>query len=502
MATEKHILVESNDGLYCLNIENGSTLWHFGPTHSGTNISNGLTPAVDQTNGFIYYQSYNRLWKLNAINGAVLDFVIITTQTLVASGNTILVNDVHGYFIACYYYANVAYGGAIKVFDANLDLVWEVTGLNASYKNKLCYHDGLLFTGTGDPFFNAEQIGWYTGELEQCRVIAYDITDGSVEWTFDPYPLATWNKDNVRGIMEVIYCNGYIIAETNTSGSKNYEVFVLDVTDGSVVKSYEHTAPISSCGTPALSKGKLFTGDLYSNKIVVIVLGTGDEDDFAPFGTHQTNTMEAPDTALATIADTIISGGSVAGGNQGVVIKDSIVYANHETAGCVAFDVDTLSIIRTYSSGTLWDSSPMVVQNIAGQDVLLVKENANARVKAMFISDGSLIWYSDAGMEGNLFFGFNYYELTHFQFANGISGESTIAGLNANFAALNFLIADAATIITITSAVQWDDINANIASLNTEGVAVSVDTITVGMTGTQLNTIINGFVSDYVAANS
>lgn len=496
----KNILVESNNGLHCLSLETGAELWAF-TSYGGDAIINGQTPAVDQTNGFIYYQSYNRLWKLNALTGAVIDYTVITGQTLVASGNTILVDDANGYFIVCYYYANVAYGGAIKVFDENLDLVWEVTGLNTTYKNKLCYHDGFVFTGTGDAFGNVEQVEWYTGELEQCRVIAYNIADGTVEWTFDPYPLEVWDKDNRRGILEIIYCNGYIIAEMNTCGDKDNEVYVLDATDGSVVKSYTHTAAASSCGTPAFSKGKLFSGDLVSNKVRVTVVGTGAEDDFAPFGTHQINTMEAPDTALATIADTIISEGSVAGGNQGVVIKDSIVYANHETAGCVAFDVDTLSIIRTYSSGTLWDSSPMVVQNIAGQDVLLVKENANARVKAMLISDGSLLWYSDAGMEGNLFFGFNYYESTYFQFSNGISGESAIAGLNANFTALNTLVAGAATIITITSSAQWDDINANIASLNTNGVAVPVDTITVGMTGTQLNNIINGFITDFSAAN-
>lgn len=504
MATQKHILVESDLGLYCLNLENGETLWSF--VHDGTDaVIHGCTPAVDQTNGFIYYQSYNRLYKINAINGAMIAKQTVASPSFAESGNTVLVNDVHGYHILTYWYATAAYSGTIRCYDINLVLEWTVTGLNTTYKNVLCYHDGVVFTGTGDNFGNAEQILWYTGELEQCRIIAYNISDGSIKWTYDPHPLDTWDLNNRRGILECIYCNGYIVAETQTCGTKAMEVFVLNATTGALVRGYTHVAAASSCGRPALSKGKMFSGDLLTNTTLVTVVGTGAEDDFAPFGTNKTNSMESPDTALAIIANPIVSGGSVAEGNQGIVVYNSIVYANKETGGVVAFDVDTLAAVLTYTSGTLWDSSPMVVKNIADEDIILVKENANKRVKAMYVSDGSTYWVSDADMEGNLFFGFVYYESSFIVAIGGMTSAELIAAINANHATCNALVGDAATLITLSDELIGQDlldaINDNFVALNAElGTPISYTDVAFGMTGTEFNVALNDFNTDFKLA--
>jgi len=501
MGTQKHILVESNFGLHCLNLENGEKLWAFINDGLDT-VIHGLTSAVDQTNNLIYYQANNKLYKINALNGSMIAKRGVAVPNKCASGNTILVDDGHGYHILTYWYDNFAYSGTIRCYDIDLILEWEVTGLNTTYKNVLCYHDGFVYTGTGDNFGGVVH-EYYAGLQEDCRVIAYDITDGHVEWTAVlSSPANKIYQEEGYGILQCIYCNGYlIVAQESARADCPTKILLIDISDGSVVRSYEAEDWSGACGHPAFSYGRLYKGDLNTNSVLVWQIGTGAKDDFAPFGTHKTNDDNAPDTALATIDANITAIGSVANGNQGIVIKDGIVYAN-KGSGVVAFDVDTLAVIKTYVSGTSWDSSPMVIENIAEEDILLIKENANKRVIALDVVTGDQLWVSDADMEGNLFFGFNYFVSSFIVLIGGMASAEILTAINDNFTILNALIANAATIITITSAVQWDDINANIASLNTFGVAVDVETITIGMTGQQFNDIINNFVIAFNSANS
>ncbi len=65
MASQKYIFVQSSDspgGLHCIDLETGNQLWWFDPSGN----LRGHTPAVDQTNGWIYYQTRNSLFKINA----------------------------------------------------------------------------------------------------------------------------------------------------------------------------------------------------------------------------------------------------------------------------------------------------------------------------------------------------------------------------------------------------------------------------------------------------
>ena len=165
MASQKYILVQASNspgGLHCLNLETGAQLWWFDPQSNFL----GLTPAVDQANGFIYYQTRNRLWKINALNGALLDYVALTSAGSMGSGNTILINDAHGYFVTQCSYTEEAYGGVVKVFDANLDFVWEATGLNLCLKTVMAYNDGVLYVPIGNEWPAA--VEWYAGELENA----------------------------------------------------------------------------------------------------------------------------------------------------------------------------------------------------------------------------------------------------------------------------------------------------------------------------------------------
>ena len=511
MAAEKHILVEAYNGLHCLSLETGNTLWKFIDPYVPTNrlVREGVTPAVDQTNGFIYYQSLNTLWKINALNGQAIDFVPLVGN--VVSGNTVLIDDANGYFIACYYSKHEAYGGMIKVYDENLDLVWEVGGLNTFVKSSLCYHDGSLYIGTGDLFQYEYNHEWYAGQLEQCRVISYNITNGAIRWTFDPFPEALYIPNGNHGIGQVHYVNGYIIAFSDIGCGENYQgakMWVLDATDGSVVKSYEHTGRVGACGRPAISYGRFFKGNLTTDKTEVFQFGAGAKTDYAPFGTHKINDSNANALALSTLDEEITHVGGVSGtickGSQGGIVYDGKAFfcGSGTNGNVLCFDIETLAVVKEYETGPIWDSSPMVVKNIADEDILLVYRSAPNHVAAFDVVSGDLLWEADDDIEGYLFFGFSYYESAFLTIERGNTSVEMLKSINDNFTSLNALIADAATITTVTSLIGWIAIvNANIVNLNTEGVAVTVEEITVGMTGQQVINIINNFVIDYAEAN-
>ena len=514
MATQKYILTEAYNGLFALDIETGQTLWKFTGTYGAAEIREGRTPCVDQTNGWIYYQCLNRLFKLNALNGQVLDYVAVSDEGQNTSGNTILVNDAHGYFIVTFFWKFAAYGGAIKVYDQNLDLVWEASGLNSFVKANIVYNDGVVYFGTGDSFQYDYNHEWYAGQKEDCKVIAYDVTDGSVDWTWEADAAADYVANKNKAVLDLIYCNGYLIALSALGGGVDNTfgmVWVIDAFDGSLLKTYTHDKTLTACGRAAFSYGRLIKGNLTNNETEVIQIGTGAKTDYAPFGNHKLNHCVADPTALVALDETITYVGGVAGTApvepaQGSIVYDGKVYTTgHGSAGgVVAFDIETLVVAEEYNVGAIWDSSPMIVTNINGDPVLLIYRSDTPAVGCFDLSDGSLLWESDTEPTGYLFFGFSYYDSPITTLLDGFSSASGIKAINDNFAALNALIADAATITTIADQEGQDlldVINGNINSLNTNGVAVTVEEIVLGMTGQQFIDIINGFVTDFDAAN-
>lgn len=512
MATQKYILTEAYNGLFALDIETGATLWEFTGTYGSAEIRDGRTPCVDQSNNWIYYQTLGRLFKLNALNGQVLDYVAVTDETQNTSGNTMLVNDGHGYFIVTFFWKFSAYGGAIKVYDQNLDLVWEADGLNSFVKSNIVYNDGVVYFGTGDSFQYEYNHEWYSGQKEDCKVIAYDVTDGSVNWTWEADASADYVPNKNKAVLDLIYCNGYLIALSALGGGVDNTfgmVWVINASDGSLLKTYTHDKTLTSCGRAAFSYGRLIKGNLTNNEAEVIQIGVGAKADYAPFGNHKLNHCVADSTALTGLDETITYVGSVSGTApiepaQGSIVYNGKVYTTgHGTAGgVVSFDIETLTVSEEYDTGAIWDSSPMIVANINDDPVLLIYRSDAPAVGAFDLSTGNLIWESSTALTGYLFFGFTYYEAAYTTLLDGFDSPAIIESINSNLATLNSLIADAATISTIDSLVGWvDAVNTNIANLNTEGVEVTVEEITVGMTGQQVINIINNFVIDYAEAN-
>ncbi|MDB5085061.1 MAG: hypothetical protein JWN30_1947, partial [Bacilli bacterium] len=75
----------------------------------------------------------------------------------------------------------------------------------------------------------------------------------------------------------------------------------------------------------------------------------------------------------------------------------------------VAFDVNTLEVIRTYPFENTYDSTPLVIQNQNGQWLVLAHEYTKGRTVAMYQETGEVAWISEENQPGGMFFGFTFY---------------------------------------------------------------------------------------------
>ncbi|MBI3945433.1 MAG: PQQ-binding-like beta-propeller repeat protein [Armatimonadetes bacterium] len=414
-ATRRLILAPSQKGLNAYNLDDGSLAWRF----CEPEMVMGGTPAVDQGAGVLYYQTRGRLWKANAADGKLIKAVTIPSKEPgdVHTTATVLADDAHGYHVICHYFASRAYGGSIRVYDADLNLIWKVEGLNTWLKAIPCYHDGVVYVGTGEAFQYPINHEWYRGRKEDARVIAYRITDGSVKWKCEVDPEAMYRPEANRSVDQVLYCNGYIIGASALGGGAEgsfAQLYVIDARTGALVRTYTHDARVGACGRSALSFGRLFRGDLTSKSTTVFRLGTGAKNDFTPYGVHLVNHSVAPDTSLQALDEKITFLGKVKGrvstGAQGVIVHGGIVYAcgSGTAGGVLAFDAETLAVVREYDTGPIWDSSPMIVEKANGQAVLVVLNHGIKKVRAYDVGTGAHLWDGEGVQDGYYLFGFSY----------------------------------------------------------------------------------------------
>ena len=404
----KLIFVPSDNGLHCLNLETGLEVWRFIDPYS-YNLR-CRTPAIDQENGFAYLQMNNRLFKIDIRIGTQIATVTVLGQ--VYSGNTVLVNDTNGYFILAYYSKWEAYGGILQCYNADLTLRWQVTGLNSSQKNSICYHNGIIYFGTGENYAQGQEI-WYIGQLEDCRVNAYNIIDGTVAWsTLLSNPPGKIFEAAGYGVNALIYVNGYIIVDERSSLiTRNTFLYLLNATTGAIIRTLDCGGEYSACGLRAFSFGRYYMGDLVTNSLRVYQFGTGNKTDYYPFGTAQINTCEADPNSLTALDPAITYIGNIANGDQGSIVYNQVVYCCYGAGavGIVSFDCDTLAFIRQFSIIETWDSSPLVIQNNAGTILILGHNYITKTTSCRKISDNTLLWNSEPNCEGNLIYGLNYY---------------------------------------------------------------------------------------------
>ena len=283
------ILTAVANGLHALCGETGKELWWIKQGATG-----GVTPGVDQKQGWVFYQCSGKVLKVHATTGEVLKSVAVALPNRCSSWNTVLVNDGHGYFVATRWYGKAEWDSAIRVYDRDLNLVWEHAGLPIGKKTTLTYADGKLVSSGGNCWSKR-----YTGDRWK-RVTAYSIADGQIAWELDA------SKFQFSIIMNVPYYNGFLYAETQ-NGPHASQILRIDAATGKLMEAYDYGRPISSCAASIIARGRILSGDLHQHRLVVTKIAEGSRVDWpGPFGDPQTNQSSAgcePDARLTPIQE-------------------------------------------------------------------------------------------------------------------------------------------------------------------------------------------------------
>lgn len=275
----KLILMACSNGLHAMSGETGQDVWWVKQEASG-----GVTPCVDQANGWVYYQCNGKVMKIRAEDGQVSKSADVAHPNLAVCWNTVLVNDAFGYFVATRWYENAEWDSAIRIFDNDLKLVWEKTKLPFGKKDTLTYMGGKLVTGSGNSWSHK-----YTGH-DWKYIAAHAIGDGRVLWKCD---LADYDYTH---ILNVPYFNGHFYAETQDGPPMTSKLFRIRASDGRLDGVHNYDRPISSCAQSIIAHGKLLSGDFLEDRVVVTKLAENSKADWpGPFCDPQTNSMALPD---------------------------------------------------------------------------------------------------------------------------------------------------------------------------------------------------------------
>ena len=221
--------------------------------------------------------------KINARDGAVLKSVTAGKPNRCMSWNTVLVDDEHGYFVATRWYGAPEWDSALRVYDRDLNLVWEKTGLPHGKKATVTYADGKLVVGSGN--------GWnakYTGDTWKY-IAAYSVSSGDVVWKCD------LKAFQYKTVLNAPYFGGCFYAETQDGKPNTSKIFRIDASNGALEEVLEFGRPITSCAPCIIAHGKVFSGDLHQDAIVVSRIAENSRADWpGPFGDPQTNQNAAP----------------------------------------------------------------------------------------------------------------------------------------------------------------------------------------------------------------
>ena len=280
----KLLLMACRNGLHAMSGETGEDVWWVERRSMG-----GVTPSVDQRRGVIYYQCDGKILKINAGDGAVLKEVEVPEPHRCVSWNTVLVDDEHGYHVVTRWYGKPKWDSAIRVYDGDLNLRWERSGLADGKKNTITYVAGKVITGSGDVWGEAN----YAGNDDWKYIAAYSIREGKVIWKCD------LSDYEYRGMANLPYFDGYLYGEgIGSPPSITSSLFRIDATTGELAEVYDYGRPISSCATHIIAQGKILSGDLWNDSTVVTRIGEGSMAEWpGPYGDPQTNQMRVPDEA-------------------------------------------------------------------------------------------------------------------------------------------------------------------------------------------------------------
>jgi len=170
------------------------------------------------------------------------------------------------------------------VFDKDLNLVWEKTGLPIGKKATLTYANGKLVSGSGNQW-HAE----YEGDTWKY-IAAYAIGSGETVWKCD------LSKYAYTCILNVPYYNGWFYAETQDGErTESSKVFRINGSDGRLEEVLDYGRRITSCATSIIAHGRILSGDLHEDGTVATKIAENSNLDWpGPFGDPQTNQMALP----------------------------------------------------------------------------------------------------------------------------------------------------------------------------------------------------------------
>ncbi len=288
----KLVFAASQTGLHALNSENGEEVWWVRFSNGG-----GVTPCVDQARGWVFYQADGKMMKIRAADGHVLKTIDVARPNRSISWNTMLVNDVHGYYVATYWYdfvdadgktKKIEWNSAIRAYDADLNLVWERTGLPGAKKSTLTYADGKIVMGAGGHWGAV-----YSG-TDWKHVTAFSVGTGDIAWKCD------LSAFDYYAIVNTPYYNGHIYAES--WGNRTSHMFRINAKSGVLEQTLDYGVPIGSCAPCSIARGRILSGDLRRDGILVTVIAENSTADWpGPFGDPQTNTYALADEPQARI---------------------------------------------------------------------------------------------------------------------------------------------------------------------------------------------------------
>ena len=269
------VLGAFQNGLHAMSADIGEDVWCVQRPSTG-----GITPCVDQERGIVYYQCNGKVLKIAGETGEVLKEVEVGPPITCISWNTVLVDDEHGRYVGTRWFGKPEWDSAIRVHDAELNLVWEKTGLPNGKKDTLTYVDGRLICGSGN--------GWsknYKGS-DWKVIVAYSIKDGREVWRCD---LSAYDYIAVSNLP---CTNGSLYAESSGKGELTSKLFRINAATGKLEEAYDYGRPITSCATQIVARGMVLSGDLWQDSIVATRIAKGSVADWpGPFGDPQRNDM-------------------------------------------------------------------------------------------------------------------------------------------------------------------------------------------------------------------
>jgi len=282
--SSKLILMACQNGLHAMSGESGKDVWWVQQRSTG-----GITPCVDQKRGWIFYQCDGRLLKIRATDGEILRSVAVGTPNRCISWNTVLVDDPRGYFVATRWYGKPEWDSAIRVYSRDLELVWERKALPIGKKDTLTYADGLLVTGSGNHWSK----GGYQG-TDWKYVAAYSIASGEMAWKCD------LSQIGYESLFNLPYFNGYFYAETLGGKGNTSKLLRIRASDGKLEEALDYGRSIGSCAPCIIAHGKVLSGDLEEDRVVVTRIAKNSTADWpGPFCDPQTNHFALPHEANA-----------------------------------------------------------------------------------------------------------------------------------------------------------------------------------------------------------